>query len=301
MIKILPDYLSFGCVSQGYAYSLNVTVINKGDKPQALRVTISQSDKEPNKLRSHFVPIKIASGTKQVFRIDLLAEFAGTCSFTLHITQGQNRHTEIKRVSALIVPLDVFKHVAKSLTLQKRPIYRNGVTVVGALGGAEESRSVVTASGASVLSEAMMDDADLEELLDLPLVDGVYFDHSTMELRVDEELCKVEVGDWTVEESVAQTLQSHRERMDDLEDRGFHTARSVKLQHVGGNGDAGAGVHAHTGRVLKHVHGHGLGHGHGAGTGGDASPLRESPTGFISLDEGSSILNSAAMIDLGDD
>lgn len=272
MVKILPDYLSFGCVSQGYAYSFNVTVVNKGDKPQALRVTVTQAENELNRLRSHFVPIKIASGTKQIFRIDLLAEHAGTSSFVLHIEQGINRHTETKRVSALIVPLDVFKHVAKSLTLQKRPVYRNGVAVVGALGGPEESRSVVTASGASVLSEAMMDEADLDELLELPLVDGLYFDHTTMSLQLDDHLCRVEVGDWTVEESVERTTIARKNRMDRLEDKGYHTVRSVLLM---GSELAGGGSRT----TIQGGGGH---------AGNRDSP---SPVGFGgSLDEGSSIM-----------
>jgi len=228
-IKILPEHLSFGCVSQGYVYSLVVTVINKGDKPQALRVSITQGEKEMNRLRSHFVPIKIAPGTKQSFNIDLVAEHAGAAAFVLHIEQELNRKTETKRVNALVVPLDVFKHVAKSLTLQKRPIYRNGVSVVGAIGGPDESRSIVTGSGASVLSEAIMDEGDLDELLELPLVDGIYYDHHTGCLRTDSALCDVEVGDWSIEESIERTNKQRATRLDHLEDKGFHTLRSVQL------------------------------------------------------------------------
>jgi hypothetical protein len=228
-IKVLPEHLSFGCVSQGYVYSLVVTVINKGDKPQALRVTVNQQEKEVNRLRSHFVPIKIAPGTKQHFNIELVAEHAGAAAFTLCFEQELNRKVETKRVNALVVPLDVFKHVAKSLTLQKRPIYRNGVSVVGAIGGPDESRSIVTGSGASVLSEAIMDEADLDELLELPLVDGVYYDHHSQTLRTDAALCAVEVGDWSVEDSIERTTKVRAARLDQLEDRGCHTLRSVRL------------------------------------------------------------------------
>jgi hypothetical protein len=244
-IKVLPEHLSFGCVSQGYVYQMVVTVINKGDAPQALRVTVSQSETEHNRLRSHFVPVKIAPGTKQMFNIDMIAEHAGAAAFSLHIEQGLNRRTEIKRVNALIVPLDVFKHVAKSLTLQKRPIYRNGVTVKGAIGGMDESRSIVTGTGASVLSEAIMDEADLEEMLDLPLVDGVFFDHVSRTLQVDEKLCAVDVGDWSVEDSIEKTAKLRADRMDQLEDKGSYTLRSIQLAGLGtegGDGRFGSGV-----------------------------------------------------------
>ena len=236
-IKILPEHLSFGCVSQGYVYSLVVTVINKGDKPQALRVTVSQQEKEMNRLRSHFVPVKIAPGTKQHFNIDLVAEHAGAAAFVINIEQELNRNKETKRVSALVVPLDVFKHVAKSLTLQKRPIYRNGVSVVGAIGGPDESRSIVTGSGASVLSEAIMDEGDLDELLELPLVEGLYYDHHAQCLRTDSPLCEVEVGDWSVEESIERTTRNRAARLDQLEDKGCHTLRSVQLT-IGGERSA---------------------------------------------------------------
>jgi hypothetical protein len=226
--KILPEHLSFGCVAQGYVYRLQVTVVNKCGKPQALKVHVTTGDNEKNRLKSNFVPQKIAPGTKQSFTIDLAAENSGGASFMLHIEQSVNHVTVSRRVSALVVPLDVFKHVAKSLTLQKRPIYRNGVNVIGAIGGADESRSIITASGASVLSEAMMDETDVGELLDLPLIDGVYFDHTTMKLCVDEKLLEVVVGDFDNDESIRQTMEKRSHRLDQLEDKGYHTLRSIQ-------------------------------------------------------------------------
>lgn len=226
-IKILPEHLSFGCISQGYVYQLTVTVINKSSNPQSLKVGITPGKGELNRLKSNFVPTKIAPGTKQLFTLDLSADSPGGASFTLSIEQSVNRATVTRRVSALVVPLDVFKHVAKSLTLQKRPIYRNGVNVIGALGDADASRSIVSASGASVLSEAMMDENDMADLMDLPLVDGLYFDHTTMELKVDSKLCQVSVGDYDVDKSIENTLNERSSRLDYLEDKGFHTMRSV--------------------------------------------------------------------------
>lgn len=235
-IKILPEHLSFGCVSQGYVYQLTITVANKSSNPQSLKVSITPGHGEKNRLKSNFVPTKIAPGTKQQFTIDLCADVPGGSNFQLTIEQSLNRVKVMRRVSALVVPLDVFKHVAKSLTLQKRPIYRNGVTVIGALGGIDESRSVITASGASVLSEAMMDENDMADLMDLPLVDGIYFDHTTMELKVDDKLCRVEVGDFDTEESKSRTHAKRSDRLDHLEDKGFHTLRSIQYSAPNGSG-----------------------------------------------------------------
>lgn len=227
-VEISPPTLSFGCVSAGYVYKLAVTVANKGPRPQMLKVSVIPEEGERNRLKSHFVPLKIASGVRQSFSVDLIAEEAGSSTFYLVMEQSVNRMTIKTPVKALIVPIDVFRHVAKSLSLQKRPIYRNGVTVLGAIGTAEDSRSIVTGGGASVLSEAIMDDADIEELAELPLVDGLYFDHHNGVLMFDDKLADVVVdGDYTLEEGIERTNEMRFKVLDDLEEQGYHVARSV--------------------------------------------------------------------------
>ena len=228
-VQVFPPHLSYGCVSQGYVYNLTVTVVNKGSKPQSLKVHVRREESEQNRLRSNFVPIKIAPGTKQVFTCDLIAEYAGASKFQLIIEQGINNMSTSKTVQAMVVPLDVFRHVAKSLTLQKRPIYRNGVMVLGAIGAMDDSRSLVT-GGSTVLSEAIMDDADMEDLIDLPLFNGVYYDHANQCLGVDQKLCEVVVsGDFTLEDSIEKTGAARGERLDELEDKGWHTTRGQEL------------------------------------------------------------------------
>ena len=193
-----------------------------------LKVSVQPGEGERNRLKSHFVPLKVASGVKQSFSLDLIAEESGTSTFFLVVEQSVNRVTVTTPVKALVVPIDVFRHVAKSLALQKRPIYRNGVTVLGAIGSADDSRSIVTGGGASVLSEAIMDDADIEELAELPLVDGLYFDHHNGVLIFDDKLAQVAVdGDSTLEEGIKKTNEMRCKVLDDLEDQGYHVARSV--------------------------------------------------------------------------
>lgn len=227
-IEVQPSHLSFGCVSAGFVYNLQVSVANKGSRPQILKVVVIPDEGEKNRIKTNFVPIKIAPGVKQSFSLDLYAEESASTSFTLVVEQSVNR-TQVKTpVKALVVPIDVFRHVVKSLTLQKRPIYRNGVSVVGALGSTDDSRSIVTSGGASVLSEAIMDDADIEEIMDLPLVDGLYYDSHSQLIKFDEKLAAVCVdGEFTLEESKERTMQMRNKILDDLEDRGFHAERSV--------------------------------------------------------------------------
>lgn len=227
-IEVQPSHLSFGCVSAGFVYKLQVSVANKGSRPQILKVAVIPDEGEKNRIKTNFVPMKIAPGVKQSFSLDLYAEESASTSFTLVVEQSVNRMHVKTPVKALVVPIDVFRHVVKSLTLQKRPIYRNGVSVVGALGSTDDSRSIVTSGGASVLSEAIMDDADMEEIMDLPLVDGLYYDSHSQLIKFDEKLAAVCVdGEFTLEESKERTTQMRNKILDDLEDHGFHAERSV--------------------------------------------------------------------------
>ena len=166
-IDVYPEHLSFGCVAVGFVYALTVKITNKGPKPQAFKVRIVPNpdvQRDDSRVRVKFVPMKIAPGVKQEFHLELVASSPGAQSFDLQITQGINKLPLLFTIKALIVPLEVFKHVAKSLSLQKRPIYTNGVVPMGAMGTADDSRSVVTGR-ASILSEAIMDDADLVDLV----------------------------------------------------------------------------------------------------------------------------------------
>ena len=73
-----------------------------------------------------------------------------------------------------------------------------------------------------------MDDADIEELAELPLVDGLYFDHHNGVLIFDDRLAQVVVdGDNTLEEGIEKTNSARGKVLDELEDQGYHVARSV--------------------------------------------------------------------------
>lgn len=119
---VSPEHLSFGCVACGFVYSLTVRITNKGPKPQAFKIRIlphADASRDCSRVRVKFVPMKIAPGVKQEFQLELLAYSPGAQSFDLLITQGVNKLPLAFVVKALIVPLEVFKHVAKSLSLQK--------------------------------------------------------------------------------------------------------------------------------------------------------------------------------------
>jgi len=56
--------------------------------------------------------------------LELTAEAVCSVQFLLTITQDYSDEVFHKVISAHIVSVDAFKHVKKSLSLQKRPLYR---------------------------------------------------------------------------------------------------------------------------------------------------------------------------------
>jgi len=228
-VDVFPEHLSFGCVAAGYVYSLKVSLVNKGPKPQAFRIRCSHDEhRDESSLRVKFVPCKLAPGVRQDFSLELIAHSSGAINFELFVTQGLNKLTLPYTAKALVVPLEVFKHVAKSLTLQKRPIYTNGVVVLGQIGSADDSRSVVTGR-ASVLSEAMMDDGDMDELRDLPLVEGTFWDAVNKRIVCDAELCRIQVdSSLSVQESISRTLELRERRTHAIEDEGNYCQSTVR-------------------------------------------------------------------------
>lgn len=236
-IDIFPEHLSFGCVAAGYVYSLKVSIGNKGPKPQAFRIHCATiPEQQESRLRVKFVPLKVAPGVRQEFSLELIANSTGALIFELQITQGVNKVTVPFAVKALVVPVEVFKHVAKSLTLQKRPIYTDNVVVLGKIGSSDDSRSIVTGR-ASVLSEEIMDDADLTELMELPLVEGTYWDATAKKIVTDKELCRIIVDcNYTIEESIKRTNEARERRVNDIEDEGNYAESTVRsLTREGGS------------------------------------------------------------------
>lgn len=122
--------------------------------------------------------------------LELTAESVTTSSFLLTITQDYNSLVFTKTVEANVVSVDTFKHIKKALQLQKRPVYRNNVTVVSVALDFENVSAIQsqTTGNATLL---LMDTDDIDDMLDYPLADNMYWDPFDKCLRIDPELCKV--------------------------------------------------------------------------------------------------------------
>jgi len=237
LIEIFPHLLSFGCVCQGFIYNLVMTVVNKGKRPQTIRITCSPDMQEEfdgkNKLRSKYEPKKIAPGMSINITLELVAEHSARSEFKLLIAQAINEAIITRIVKAHVVPLEVFKGVSKSLQLRNQPIYRAGVFPVDTVFNPETAGSIISGAGMSAsaetaLTEAIMDEEDIGELLDLPIIKNVYWDPRTKKLILGPILGKVLVDNqWTVEQSVEATQKEVEKEFAKLEEEGFYTIRSI--------------------------------------------------------------------------
>lgn len=161
-ISIKPDPLSFGCVSEGFVYKLKVFLSNHGKGMDRFRIEVSpDSDSEPNTLTCDYKISNIAPGVGSSFTLELRAISSFQTTFTLVVTRASSKESISLSISALVIPREVFKKVAKSLMLRNKGIYATGVRCFGQLSGEIGAPSIV--SGApTIYSEALIDDEELD-------------------------------------------------------------------------------------------------------------------------------------------
>lgn len=250
-VLLLPEVLSFGCICQGFVYQLQVTILNKGNRPQYFKIAcIPHPDNETNSIRPIYNPRSVAPGLSISFELEIRAELAINSKYELIITEGIKRSSISQVVTALIVPLNVFRHVTKSLELQQKSLYRHGVRPVSTTLPLEEISLISGGhdannppSVASVISEALMDGDDIQELLELPMQPNLYWDPFERALKLDFELGQVLVDpSWTMQESEEKTRELREKRYKFLEDKGFYTVRTIaRFAHMKTNSASGLG------------------------------------------------------------
>ena len=238
--EIKPDYLSFGCVCQGFIYELNMSIANKSLRPMHIRVSCISYKGEKNRLKSNFEPKKVAPGMSINVVLEYHADYPTTSNFEIRIARGINEETISTNVSAYVVPMDIFKNIAKSLQLQKKRLYRNGVKPVGTTNTILlDEKSIISrstssptqglAATASILSEALMDEDDIEEFLDLPIFRNTYWDPRIKQMFIDEKIGNIEVdGTLTVEQSIKRNEELWEQRCEELESNGYYTLRTKR-------------------------------------------------------------------------
>ena len=242
--ELTPNVLTFGCICQGFVYHLPFTLTNTGLRPRRIHVTCYAFESgEKNRLKCLFEAKNIAPGMPIKLVLQLAAHHLTSCTFQIKVTISDVDEAIVRNVDAQILAVDIFKNFSKSLQLQKKPIYKNGVTPVATTQMPADDKSISSFCGAgmgasaiteNVMSEALMDFDDIEDLLDLPKLTSVYWDPKDNVLKVDRQLGEVYVNpDLSIQEAVKETNRMWDMRLRELEDMGFYTIRSLRKMEDG--------------------------------------------------------------------
>jgi hypothetical protein len=190
-LGILPKKLTFGVISAGFYYNLRFSVQNNTLTPVRIKIHCTPVEGEQNSIRLVRLPDRIAPGMSIEILMELTAEIVGISMFNLQITQSADPRIYSRTIEANIVSPETFKYVRKSLQLQKRPIYRKNITSVGLIIGLDGGSTRSSHTATSLSETLIMDDDDIADLLDLPIVQNVYWDPFEKKLRIDPEVGRV--------------------------------------------------------------------------------------------------------------
>jgi hypothetical protein len=114
-----------------------------------------------------------------------------------------------KVVDVNVVSAETFRHVKKSLILQKRPIYQPNVTVVGNIPNFDTLTDDLPNYSSATFSEAvLLDDDDIDDLISLPMAHNIYWDPFAKCLRIDPKLGKVRTDQTRLDHNAQQCFTS---------------------------------------------------------------------------------------------
>ena len=207
-VIIGPAKLNYGVVSAGFLYNYKFTVQNNTKSPMRIRIACSPLKGESNTIRLVHLPNIIAPGLATTLFLELTAEYPMSSRFLLTVTQNHSDEVYTKEIEANVVSTETFKHVKKSLVLQKRPIYQPNVKVVANIPDFDTMGEDLHnySSSATFTEAALLDEDDINDLLSLPMVHNVYWDPFAKCLRLDPKLGKIEVdGSSSLEDNKAKT------------------------------------------------------------------------------------------------
>lgn len=256
VVGISPQRLFYGVVSAGFYYNLKFSVQNKSLSPIRIRISCTPFEGEKNAIRIVYLPDKIASGMSVQMTLELTAEFVCSSMFTLQVSTSADPRVYSRLVEANVISPETFKYVKKSLTLQKRPVYRANVSSAGPIQNVDGEGGSISTPITSFSETLIMDDEDIDDLTSLPMVQNTYWDPFSKMLRIDPEvgrviipfllfiimlqsfkikiLCFQVMVDKTisVEESIERTKERRKLRSNELEEQGFYTSDYIRKCYI---------------------------------------------------------------------
>jgi len=230
LATIHPHRIDFGVIPVGFLYQLKFSIQNNANSPMRMRLTVIPLDNEPNSIRLVALPEIVAPGLSTPLVLELTAEWPSSARYLITVSQNHSNTVYRKEVEANVVSSETFKHVKKSLTLQKRPLYHTNVSVVGNIPVFEQPMEMSYSLSAATSSElALMDDDDIEDLMLLPMVPNTYWDPFDKVLRLDPVMGRVHVDEKDeIEDTRRKTNEEREARLQELEDQGFFTVNSIE-------------------------------------------------------------------------
>jgi hypothetical protein len=133
----------------------------------------------------------------------------------------------VRTVKAYVLQASNYKILKKHLELNSNNpeinILADSVRGVGKLVNRNktENASWHSSTLAGDLEDGNLDDEEIEEIMDMPIVHGVYYDRWTKVLKCDPDLLKVVVNpEWTLQECIEEADTHYGERFFELEKKG---------------------------------------------------------------------------------
>ena len=175
-----------------------------------------------NKMYCTYEPVRLAPGIRSYVDLHLSAEVEGIAECKFSVVESSTGREIERRIRAYVVPSQVFKTLHKHMELMhNNPEYnilKDGVATVGKVAHAHGSQK-------SLDEESNLDDEELAEIRDMPIVHGCYFDPWTKTMRCDPDLLKVHVDPtWTVYESELEAQAMWAERFFQLSTKGMFSS-----------------------------------------------------------------------------
>lgn len=187
-----------------------------------------------NKIYCSYEPVRLAPGIRSNVDLHLSAEVVGVAECKMTLIESSTGREIDKFIRAYVVPSQLFKTLQKEMELlHNDPEYnclKEGVKTVGKISQAHGALK-------SLHEESNLDDEELEEIKDMPIVHGCYFDPWTKNMKCDPDLLKVVVDPtWTPYESELEAKALWAERFFQLSSKGMFSSDVMEReQHLQAN------------------------------------------------------------------
>tara|TARA_A100001015_G_scaffold298342_1_gene380948 strand:+ start:2510 stop:3736 length:1227 start_codon:yes stop_codon:yes gene_type:complete len=175
-----------------------------------------------NKITCSYEPIRLAPGIRSNIDLYLSAEVEGVVECKLSVVESSTCREIELYIRAYVVSSTIFKTLQKELELLHNDpeynILKKGVKTIGKVAHAHGSLK-------SLEEESNLDDEELAEIKDMPIVHGCYFDPWTKTMKCDPDLLKVIVDPtWSVYESELEAKAMWAERYFQLSSKGMYSS-----------------------------------------------------------------------------